>query len=103
MGKRVPMLMLMDSASLFDAITRQRRTSEGRLMIDMYAAREAYRRHDLDNISLIKSEFNLADALTKVPGNSALLDTLRTHRISHPVAQYVLAPNRLRPSLLRGA
>jgi hypothetical protein len=94
---------LMDSASLFDAITRQKRTSEGRLKIDMYAAREAYRRHDLDNIALIKSEFNLTDALTKVPGNSALLDALRTHRISHPVAQYVLAPNCLSPSLLRGA
>jgi hypothetical protein len=92
LGKHVPMLMLTDSAGLFDAITRHNRTSEGRLMLDIYAARESYRNREMDNIALIRSQHNIADAMTKVRGNSALLDLLRAHRIEHPVARYVLNP-----------
>jgi hypothetical protein len=86
--------MLTDSATLFDAITRHRRTSEGRLMLDIYAAREAYRNREMDNICLIRSEYNVADAMTKAPGNSALLKTIQTHFIYHPVVQYVISCNK---------
>jgi hypothetical protein len=91
-GKHIPLLMLTDSAGLFDAITRHRQTTEGRLMIDIYAAREAYRKREMDNIALIRSQHNVADALTKVPGNGALLAVLKQHSVDHPVEQYVLDP-----------
>jgi hypothetical protein len=61
-------------------------------MLDIYVAREAYSNRDMDNIALIRTQHNLADALTKICGNSALLLALRTHRIEHPVVQYVLCP-----------
>jgi hypothetical protein len=92
MGRHTPLLMFTDSAGVFDAITRHRRTTEGRLMIDIYAAREAYRNREIDNIALIRTQYNVADAMKKVPGSSALLNALRTHRIDHPVVQYVLNP-----------
>jgi hypothetical protein len=84
------MLMLTDSAGLFDSITRHKPTTERRLMLGIYAAREAYKRGDLDNIALIRTEYNVADSMTKVPGNGALLTLLKTHHIEHPVVQYVM-------------
>lgn len=42
-------------------------------MVDVYSAREAFRKRELDNIALIRSEHNLADVLTKLQGNNALL------------------------------
>jgi hypothetical protein len=92
LGQHIPLLMLTDSAALFDAITRRKRTSEGRLMLDIYAAGEAYRRGEMDNIALIRTQYNIADAMTKTQGNDALLRVLQTHRIDHPVVQYVLQP-----------
>jgi hypothetical protein len=62
-GRHVPLLMLTDSAGVFDAITRHRRTTEGRLMLDIYAAREAYKNREIDNIALIRTQYNVADAM----------------------------------------
>jgi hypothetical protein len=64
-------LMLTDSKSPFDIIITQKRTTEHRLMIDIFAARQVHRRREIDNIGLIRSEFNLADDLTKLLGNGA--------------------------------
>jgi hypothetical protein len=91
-GRHIPLVMLTDSAGLFDAITRDRRTTEARLMLDLYAARQAYKNKELENVALIRSEHNAADALTKVPGNDALLRVLKSHKVDHPVVQYVITP-----------
>jgi hypothetical protein len=91
-GRHVPLLLLTDSAGLFNSITRGKRTTEGRLMLDLYAAREAYKNRELDNIALIRSEHNVADAMKKVSGNEALLKVLKSHKVNHPVVQYVVSP-----------
>jgi hypothetical protein len=57
-------------------------------MLDIYADREACKRGDLDNIALIRTQYNVADAMTKVPGNNALLTLLMTHKVDHPVVQF---------------
>jgi hypothetical protein len=97
-GRHVPLLMLTDSAGLFDFITRGKRTTEGRLMLDLCAAREAYKNREIDNIALIRSEHNVADAMTKVSGNEALLKMLKSHRLNHAVVQHVVAPEILSAS-----
>eukprot|EP00171_Calliarthron_tuberculosum_P003375 IDg3375t1 len=72
-------------AILFDIITRNRQTSEKRLMIDIRAAREAYNERDISNIALIESEHNPADALTKIKSNKALSKLLDTLQLTiHP-------------------
>lgn len=91
-GSRVPLLMLTDSKCLFDVITGSRYTSEKRLMIDLEALREAYKRRDIDNIGLINSADNAADSLTKLKANSALLRLMTQERVDHPLQQYVTEP-----------
>jgi hypothetical protein len=93
LGKTIPMLILTDSEPLFNIITRERFTTEKRLMIDLAAARESYRRKEIANIGLIASEFNIADALTKTHriGNSALWHFMCTNDIRHPVRRFVVS------------
>ena len=90
LNKSIPLLMLTDSKALFDVITRSKYTTEKRLMIDIAAVRQAYNEKEINNIALIKSEFNPADGLTKLACNEALKQLLETHKISHPVEQYVI-------------
>jgi hypothetical protein len=90
MGTNIPILMMTDSRALFDVITRARYTTERRLMVDIAAAREAYKERTMSNIGLIRSEFNPADGLTKVSPNDALLKLLTTSSIDHPIEQFVV-------------
>lgn len=93
LGMSIPMKILTDSEPLFNIITRERITTEKRLMLDLAAARESYRRREIDNIGLISSEHNIADALTKIQrcANSALWQFMCTDRIRHPVRRFVIA------------
>jgi hypothetical protein len=94
LNMRIPILMLMDSAALFDVITRHRPTASGRIMLDLHAARQSYLRGEIDNVGLIESRYNVADSLTKIKNpNSSLLALLRTHKINHPIKQFVVSPS----------
>jgi hypothetical protein len=55
-----------DSLSLFDVITRSTKTSEKRLMIDIAAAKAAYKEGTLDTIGFIRTRFNPADVFTMI-------------------------------------
>jgi hypothetical protein len=59
-------------------------------MVDIAAAREAYHERIISNIGLIRSEFNIADGLTKAGPNEALRKFLVTHCLDHPIEQYVI-------------
>lgn len=90
LGQEIPLFMLTDSKLLFDVITGNRYTTEKRLMVDIAAVREAYNDRIIANIGLIRSEYNAADAMTKITLNVPLTNILRTHRVSHPIEQYVV-------------
>jgi hypothetical protein len=63
------------------------------LMIDTSAAREGFNRHEITNVCLIRSEYNVADAVTKLSSNHALHRFIKTHRVDHSVEQYVFDPS----------
>jgi hypothetical protein len=90
LGKDIPLLMLTDSKSLFDIMTTQKRTTEGRLMVDAFAARQSFKRGEIDHIALIRTEFDLADDLTKLKGNGALRSAMRSYRIQHPIVDFIV-------------
>ncbi len=60
-------------------------------MVDISATREAYNQGIISNIGLISSNDNLADGLTKISSNKALLQLMKTQRLSHTVLQFVIA------------
>jgi Reverse transcriptase (RNA-dependent DNA polymerase) len=91
-GKFIPLLILTDSRPLFDVLICAKYTTEKRLMIDISAAREGFTRRDITNVCLIRSEHNIADAMTKLASNAAMLNILKTNQVNHPIEQYVVDP-----------
>jgi hypothetical protein len=89
-GLDIQLLIMTDSKSLFDIITRRQHTTEKRLMVDIAAIREGFSRREIANVGLIKSEDNPADGLTKRGFCRALYQLLNTNKIQAPVLQYIV-------------
>jgi hypothetical protein len=87
LGKELHLLMLTDSQSLFDVVTRSKYPTEKRLQIDLAGIREAYDNREIANIGLIRSDFNVADGLTKVGPNPALLNLMKSDVLNHTAEQ----------------
>ena len=87
--QHLPLVMLTDSKQTFDVITRASHTTEKRLIIDVAATREAYKRYETSNVGLVRSEQNPADVLTKPQVCGALDATLCMGMDVNPVEQWV--------------
>ena len=91
-GKTIPVHIMTDSLSLFDVITKATATTEKRLMIDLETVREAYRKQEIMNIGFIRTQFNPADALTKLMTSHILQHMLIHSKIEHPIEQWIERP-----------
>lgn len=89
LGRKVFVNVYTDSRTLFDSIINLCSMTEKRLLIDIACLREAYRNGDISQLCWIRSQYNLADAMTKDKKDSALLDALKTHRVNTPVEQWI--------------
>ena len=89
-GQRIPVHMYTDSKSLFDTITRRSQNSEKRLLIDLATVRDSYRRKEITDVTWVRSQFNLADSMTKEIKNNILSRVLETGVLNHPVEQWIV-------------
>lgn len=63
-------------------------------MTDLQTARDNYKFVTLNDVALVKSEHNIADALTKVKTCSMLMGTIFQGKIKHPVEQWISRTKR---------
>jgi len=89
--REIPVLIMTDSKSLFDTITKLTTVSEKRLLIDIAAIRETYRTGDLTNVAHVSTEYNLADSFTKKTRSTQLRGLMETGTIDHPINQWIIA------------
>lgn len=89
LGSRAEVYMFTDFKQLFDALTKGKETTERRLMIEIMAARQAYRRFEIDGIGLVRGEDNPADGLSKVKDNGALRTLLTKDKDKTKVVQWI--------------
>ena len=87
--QQTPLTMYTDSLSLFDVLTKASMTTEKRLMIDIQCIKDFSRKMEVDDIAYVKSEYDIADPLTKIRLDSILIDTLRSNKLNHPVGQWM--------------
>jgi hypothetical protein len=86
----MPLRLFTDSGTLFDAVTTLCSMTEKRLLIDIAGLRRAYRTGELSNIAWIRTQFNIADALTKHAPCDALSNLLQTFTLDPPVGQWIV-------------
>lgn len=87
LGMTITVFLFTDSKQLFDSVTKAKRTTEKRLMIDISAARESYKRYEIEAIGLIKGCDNPADDFSKINGNGTLKRILDSGIDETPVEQ----------------
>lgn len=90
LNNAVPFHLLTDSKSLFDVISKGFRTSEKRMMLDIGAAREAFRDKIISDIGFVRSHLNIADGLTKPMCQSLLRDTISTRYLDVQPEQWIV-------------
>ena len=73
----ITMHFLTDSKSLLRIISKDSCTSEKKIMLDIHAAREAYKAREISSIGFVRSSANLADRLTKLKMQKRLFDMLK--------------------------
>jgi hypothetical protein len=87
--QNVPIVILTDSLSLFDVITKATTTAEERLMIDLCVVKQAYERSKVETIGFVRGEYNPADVLTNITRCAILERILSTANLLHPVEQWI--------------
>lgn len=83
-SKLIPVQLLTDSKCLFDVIAKGSRTSEKRTMLDVAAAREAFRDKTISDIGFVRSSHNPADGFTKEMSQQRLNTVLK---LAHVIVQ----------------
>lgn len=71
-GAVFQLFIYTDSLQLFHAITRRKRTDEPRLMVNITATRQLYKRHYITGAGHICRKNNLADGLTVLKNSNVL-------------------------------
>lgn len=59
-------------------------------MIDLQTVKDAYKSFEVNNIALVKSKYNVADASTNVRTSSILKALLTTGKLKHPNEQWII-------------
>jgi hypothetical protein len=70
-----------DSLSLYKCLVKLSTTKEKRLIINIIALREAYKRGELKDIRWINRRDNLVDAITKVTANASIEQLINTNKL----------------------
>lgn len=72
----IPLSMMTGSLSLLDIFTTALCITEKRFMIDFKTVQDSYNKSETQDVSYFRSEYNIADELTKVKKQSIFGDAL---------------------------
>ncbi|EED15834.1 hypothetical protein TSTA_009560 [Talaromyces stipitatus ATCC 10500] len=85
----IPVVVCTDSYSLYECLVKLGTTKEKRLMIDLMALRQSYKRREIEEIRWIHGDNNPADAFTKANPNGALRDFIDNNKLTIHVEGFV--------------
>lgn len=89
LNQRIPLVLMTDSRSLYDCLTKLNTTNEKRLMIDIMGIREAYEKREITEIRWTNGKSNPADAMTKGTPSKALQDLIDTNHVDLRTTEWV--------------
>ncbi len=65
LGRKIRLVIAIDSQTVFHVLTKLAKTTEKRLLIDAVVLKQAYDMREISNIVLMSGQSNPADVLTK--------------------------------------
>ena len=85
----LPLILCIDSKSLYNCLVKLGTTVEKRLMIDIMCLCQAYKRREITEVKWIKGESNPADLMTKTKGSTTLKLLIDSNKIRLDVEEWV--------------
>jgi hypothetical protein len=85
----IPLYGLIDSYSFFSTVTQYNALREKHLAIEVAVVREAYAKFELAHIGFVRTEYNLADPMTKHVKNTHSYKLLDKGVVDHPIEEYI--------------
>ncbi|KAI0998841.1 hypothetical protein K3495_g9356 [Podosphaera aphanis] len=80
MKRKIPLVVCIDSYSLYECLVKFGTIKEKRLIIDIAAIRQAYERREIFQVIWIKGKSNPDDAMTKSQGSNHALDEILANK-----------------------
>ena len=87
--QKIPIHCITDNRSLCDALASNKYVTEKRLRIDIGALKEAIKNNDIEHISWVKTNEQLADSLAKF--GASLVNLLREGEFDPAVTAYLFS------------
>lgn len=81
--------MFTELQQLFDALTKGGQTEERRLMIDMLASRDSYKRFEITGIGYIRGDDNSSDGPIKFKRNGVLNEVFETGLMTRKAERWI--------------
>jgi hypothetical protein len=109
MGIDAELDVLTDSKQLYTALQGHGKVTEQRLTTDVAALRQVLRKREVTRVGFVRSQYNLADGLTKslqLRKESALTRVLRTAKLPFVVEEFIpraflpISNSRAQPAIL---
>jgi hypothetical protein len=88
----IPLVICTNSYFLYECLMKLRTTQEKRLIIDILAPQQLYKRRKIAEIRWIYNRDNPADALTKATANSSLKQLVSINKLVVKMKEYVERP-----------
>jgi hypothetical protein len=82
LGTLIPLILVIDSKSLYDCLVRLGIIVKKRLMVDIMALRQSYERREITEVKWIHESNNPVDSMTKTKSFSALKTIIDINRIN---------------------
>ena len=89
----IPLIICIDSKSLYECFVRLGITQEKRLMIDVMCLRQSYERREITEIKWIHGGNNPADSMTKVKASTALKKLIDSNKVNTETIEWVERAN----------
>lgn len=89
---KIPVIICMDSQSVYNTMVKLGTTDEKRLMIDIMGLRESYENREVMEFRRIKGDDNPADAMTEKDFNPALTELIDTNKLRVRCEAWVKRP-----------
>jgi hypothetical protein len=63
-------------------------------LVELSILPDGYGNKEIANVGFVRSEYMIADPMTKICRNALLDEAMRTGKLEHPVAEYIAPDDR---------
>ena len=85
----IPLILCIDSKSLYECLVKFGTTQEKRLMIDVMSLRQSYEKQEIIEVKWIHRQNNPADSMTKAKPGTALKTIIETNHINLSTIEWI--------------